>query len=74
MPREFADALLAWWRAHDGTPVALTATLERLTGRAPRTFAAWAGEHASVFVPRDAAGPRPAAGAPVSQDRPTPAR
>lgn len=74
MPGEFADALLAWWRAHDGAPVALTGTLERLTGRPPRTFAAWAGEHASAFVPQDAAGPRPAAGAPLSQDRRSTAR
>lgn len=50
MPEPFTDALLDWWKAHDGSPTELTDTLERLTGRPPRTFAEWAAEHAGAFI------------------------
>ncbi|MEE4542288.1 NAD(P)H-binding protein [Streptomyces sp. V4-01] len=71
MPGEVADALLAFWRRHDGAPVPLTGTLERMTGRPPRTFAAWAGEHAERFAPAEpaATGSGSAAGAGISRDR-----
>ncbi|MFI1098562.1 NAD(P)H-binding protein [Streptomyces sp. NPDC020917] len=49
MPAEYAAALLEFWLAGDGVPVRLTGTLERLTGRSPRPFAAWAADHAAAF-------------------------
>jgi uncharacterized protein YbjT (DUF2867 family) len=50
LPAPFADALLDWWKAHDGSPVEVTDTVERLTGHPARTFASWAAEHADAFA------------------------
>lgn len=50
MPEAFADALLAYWKSHDGSPVALTDTLERLIGHPPRTFEEWAADHSAAFT------------------------
>ncbi|MER7127426.1 NAD(P)H-binding protein [Streptosporangium saharense] len=49
IPTPVADALLTWWREHDGTPAETTRTVERLTGRPARSFAAWAEDHADAF-------------------------
>lgn len=50
VPGPFAESLLDWWKANDGSPAALTDTLERLIGHPPRTFAAWAAENAAAFT------------------------
>ncbi|MBD0738940.1 NAD(P)H-binding protein [Streptomyces sp. CBMA29] len=50
LPEAFAEALLDWWKALDGTPTEVTDTLERLIGRPPRTFASWARENAAAFT------------------------
>ncbi len=49
MPPEYVDAFMAFYV--DGTldESAVLPTVERVTGRAPRTFAAWAAEHAHEF-------------------------
>ncbi|WP_328397894.1 NAD(P)H-binding protein [Streptomyces sp. NBC_00390] len=49
LPNEFAEALLDYWASTDGSPAHLTGTLEQLTGRPPRSFTAWAEEHAEAF-------------------------
>ncbi|GAA3117876.1 NAD(P)H-binding protein [Streptosporangium carneum] len=49
VPGEFADALLTWWREHDGSPTETTGTVEQVTGRPARSFATWAEDHADVF-------------------------
>ncbi|CAM5448650.1 nucleotide-diphosphate-sugar epimerase [Streptomyces avidinii] len=49
IPGPYADALLDFWASTDGLPVKLTDAVERLTGHAPRTFAAWAADHADAF-------------------------
>ncbi|RST18253.1 NAD-dependent epimerase/dehydratase family protein [Streptomyces sp. WAC05374] len=49
LPAEFADALLAYWRASAAAPVPLTRTVEEVTGRPARTFARWAADHAEAF-------------------------
>ncbi|GAA4601026.1 NAD(P)H-binding protein [Actinoallomurus liliacearum] len=49
VPAAFADSLLDWWEAHDGSPVELTASVRELTGRPARTFATWARDHAGDF-------------------------
>ncbi|MFD4315150.1 NAD(P)H-binding protein [Streptomyces sp. NPDC058548] len=51
MPELFADALLSHWAGHDGRPTPLTRTVEELTGRPARTFAAWAADHEADFRP-----------------------
>lgn len=50
LPEPFADALLDWWKAHDGSPVEVTDTVERLTGHPARTFASWAASSAAAFI------------------------
>lgn len=49
LPDAFAEALLDYWASTDGSPAPLTGTLEQLTGRPPRSFTAWAEEHADTF-------------------------
>ncbi len=49
MPGDFADALLTWWRAHDGVPAEITRTVERVTGHPARPFATWVQDHADAF-------------------------
>ncbi|MFB6518382.1 NAD(P)H-binding protein [Streptomyces sp. NPDC056401] len=49
IPGPYAEALLDFWSASDGLPVDLTDDLERLTGRAPRTFETWSADHADAF-------------------------
>lgn len=56
VPADFADVLLDFWRSSDGSPVAITPTVEELTGHPARTFAQWAAEHAGDFTDRDPAG------------------
>lgn len=51
LPEPLADALLSYWAAHDGRPVAPTRTVEELTGHPARTFATWAADHADAFRP-----------------------
>ncbi|RLV10198.1 NmrA family transcriptional regulator [Streptomyces griseocarneus] len=50
LPAHYADALLNWWESHDGKPVALTRTVEDLTGHPARDFTAWATDHAADFT------------------------
>ncbi|MCQ9136247.1 MULTISPECIES: NAD(P)H-binding protein [Streptomyces] len=50
IPDAYADALLAWWRSTDGRPVALTGTVEELTGHPARSFTAWAADHIADFT------------------------
>jgi uncharacterized protein YbjT (DUF2867 family) len=50
LPEPFADALLAFWKSHDGSPAAVTDTLERLIGHPPRTFAEWVADHCAAFT------------------------
>ncbi|MFF8288491.1 NAD(P)H-binding protein [Streptomyces sp. NPDC016309] len=50
VPAEFADALLDHWSACTTGPVALTRTVEEVTGRPARTFARWAADHADAFT------------------------
>lgn len=50
MPEHFADALLDFWKSHDGSPAGVTDTLESMIGHPPRTFAEWAAEHAAAFT------------------------
>ncbi|MGW5395136.1 NmrA family NAD(P)-binding protein [Streptomyces sp. NPDC003952] len=49
IPGPYAEALLDYWSASDGLPVALTDDLQRLTGRPPRTFDTWSTEHVDAF-------------------------
>ncbi|MEV4472263.1 NAD(P)H-binding protein [Nonomuraea sp. NPDC049504] len=53
MPGDYADALLDYWQAGDGTPAQITDTVERLTGHPARTFATWARDHAGAFRAED---------------------
>ncbi|MCP3822108.1 hypothetical protein NLX86_29675 [Streptomyces sp. A3M-1-3] len=57
VPEHFADALLNYWRASDGSPVPLTRTAEDLTGHPGRTFATWAEENAAAFRDWKSVGP-----------------
>ncbi|MFD9392517.1 NAD(P)H-binding protein [Streptomyces sp. NPDC060000] len=50
VPPVYADALLAWWESTDGRPVALTRTVEELTGHPARTFTTWATDHTADFT------------------------
>ncbi|WP_327314666.1 NAD(P)H-binding protein [Streptomyces sp. NBC_01235] len=50
IPAVYADALLAWWESTDGRPVALTRTVEELTGHPARPFTAWAADHTADFT------------------------
>lgn len=48
-PESFADAALAAWAGMVTAPEPVTGTVERLTGRPPRTFRTWAADHAAAF-------------------------
>lgn len=50
IPAAYADALLAWWESNDGRPVALTRTVEELTGHPARPFTAWVADHLADFT------------------------
>ncbi|MET7651103.1 NAD(P)H-binding protein [Streptomyces sp. NPDC005486] len=50
LPPVYADALLAWWESTDGRPVALTRTVEELTGHPARPFTTWATDHTADFT------------------------
>ncbi|WP_405967107.1 NAD(P)H-binding protein [Streptomyces sp. NBC_00015] len=50
IPAVYADALLAWWESTDGRPVALTRTVEELTGHPARPFTVWATDHVADFT------------------------
>ncbi|MET8164544.1 NAD(P)H-binding protein [Streptomyces sp. NPDC005329] len=50
IPAVYADALLAWWASTDGRPVALTRTVEELTGHPARSFTVWATDHIADFT------------------------
>lgn len=49
MPDAVADTLLAMWRGAVGHPGRTDGTIRDVTGAAPRTFAAWAADHAEDF-------------------------
>jgi uncharacterized protein YbjT (DUF2867 family) len=49
IPAAYADPLLDWWESHDGRPVALTGTVEELTGHPARSFATWVADHAADY-------------------------
>ncbi|MGK5543905.1 SDR family oxidoreductase [Streptomyces sp. URMC 127] len=50
IPSHYADALLNWWAAHDGKPVALTSAVEELTGHPARPFTTWVTDHIADFT------------------------
>lgn len=50
IPARYADALLNWWESNDGKPVALTSTVEELTGHPARPFTTWAADHVADFA------------------------
>ncbi|GHC60259.1 NAD(P)H-binding protein [Streptomyces flavofungini] len=50
IPAGYADALLNWWESNDGKPVALTSTVEKLTGSPARPFTTWAADHVADFT------------------------
>lgn len=45
----YADALLNFWESNDGKPIALTRTVDDLTGHPARSFTDWATDHAADF-------------------------
>ncbi len=49
IPGPIADALLQYWEATVGKDVPVSGEVERITGRAPRSFAQWAEENAGKF-------------------------
>ncbi len=54
MPAAVAQRLLAYMEKSVLVPPGLSADLERLTGRTPRRFATWCGDHRADFLPRGA--------------------
>lgn len=50
MPRQVARAVLKSFAALVGTPPEITSTVEEVTGRPARTFAAWAEDHRADFA------------------------
>ncbi len=50
LPEPVADALLASWAATVGGPAAVEPTVERITGRPPRSFRDWVADHAGAFT------------------------
>ena len=48
--RAFAQARLAAWKSFTETPERVTDTVERVLGRPPRSFRAWAADHAADFT------------------------
>jgi uncharacterized protein YbjT (DUF2867 family) len=49
IPSHYADALLNWWESTVDKPVALTETVELLTGHPALSFETWATDHAGEF-------------------------
>lgn len=49
IPGHYADALLNWWESTVDRPVALTRTVELLTGHPALSFETWAADHAGEF-------------------------
>ncbi|MFF4604039.1 NAD(P)H-binding protein [Streptomyces sp. NPDC001339] len=49
VPRDFVRALLKSFAEMVGTEPEITSTVEEITGRPARTFAAWAGDHRADF-------------------------
>jgi uncharacterized protein YbjT (DUF2867 family) len=49
MPQEYVDAFMAFYVEGTLDESQVLPTVEHLTGRPPRTFAAWAAEHAHAF-------------------------
>ena len=49
MPPQFAETMLRLWATMDGVPATISDSVERITGRPARTFAAWAQDHAADF-------------------------
>lgn len=47
--RADADYVIGWYAAPNAEAVTVVDTVERVTGRAPRTFAQWVAEHAERF-------------------------
>ncbi|MFJ9614033.1 NAD(P)H-binding protein [Streptomyces noursei] len=50
IPAVYADALLNWWESNDGKPLAVTGTVEELTGHPARSFTTWATDHTADFT------------------------
>ena len=48
-PSAVVNMLLDAWSAAIGQPAFVTSTFERITGSPPRTFQAWADDHAAMF-------------------------
>jgi uncharacterized protein YbjT (DUF2867 family) len=51
--RADADYVVGWYAAPSAASTTVVDTVERVTGRPPRTFAQWVAEHAERFHPRD---------------------
>ncbi|GAA0959481.1 NAD(P)H-binding protein [Virgisporangium aurantiacum] len=49
IPGHYADALLNWWESTVDRPVAVTKTVELLTGHPALSFETWAADHAGDF-------------------------
>jgi uncharacterized protein YbjT (DUF2867 family) len=65
MPEPVLEALLDATEAAIGVPAPVNNTVERITGHPPRSFRAWAHDHADAFLPSSSpsaplASPRPA--------------
>ncbi|MER5968272.1 NAD(P)H-binding protein [Streptomyces sp. NPDC002055] len=50
MPEAVVDVLLDMWESAQDTPAEITRTVEQLTGRPARSFAAWIEDHAGHFI------------------------
>ncbi|GAA3218824.1 NAD(P)H-binding protein [Nonomuraea helvata] len=50
MPPIGVEVTMRQWAARDGVPAPTSATVEKVTGRAARTFAEWAVDHAADFA------------------------
>ena len=50
LPQPIAESVLTMRAMSVGRPAFVTDTVERITGRAARTFAEWAGDHAADFA------------------------
>jgi uncharacterized protein YbjT (DUF2867 family) len=50
VPGPYADALLDFWKRHDGKPVPVNHVVEELTGRPALSFTDWLHDHSDDFV------------------------
>ncbi len=50
IPEPVADALLAGWERSVGRAATIRPTVQKVTGRAPRTFREWVSDHAAEFL------------------------